>query len=167
MQVAHAQDGGAHPAPSGLASLISDLGALSMLALLVGLLRPSTFRFLFREKTTRKRVGWTFGVAMFACIVASGNMAPKRVEQTVAQSAPSAVAPGKGESAVRAAESRAKVAEARAVRAEKAAASANPNAKSGSAESEAKAAPKDESLSSNVEEVDIPGMGKRQVGTGR
>lgn len=176
VQVANAQASGAQPAPSGLYSLVSTLSVFAFFALLVGLFRPKTFAFLFKEKATRGRVCGVFGAAWFFLVVLSGPLRPKRVasapiQTTVAQSAPqSVVAPSKSQDAVRLAESRAKAAEARAERAEKAAASANANAKSGSAgegESaapEPKAARKDDSLASNVEVVDIEGVGKREVG---
>ncbi len=170
VQVANAQTTGAQPAPSELYSLVSTLSVFAFFALLVGLFRPKTFAFLFKEKATRGPVCGVFGAAWLFLVVLSGPLRPKPVATAANPGAASVAAPGKNESAVRAAESRAKSAEARAVRAEKAAASANANAKSGSAgggESaapEPKAAPKDESLASNVEVVDIEGVGKREVG---
>ncbi len=174
VQVAHAQSTGAQTAePSGIYSLVSTLSVFAFFALLVGLFRPKTFAFLFKEKATRGRVCGVFGAAWLFLVILSGPLRPKPVATapttTVAQSAP-----GRRESAVRAAEQRAKAAEARAVRAEKAAASANAKAsakpkdeskdESVAAESTSQTAPKDDSLPSNVEEVDVEGLGKRQIG---
>ena len=176
VHVAHAQASGAPAAqPSALYSLVSMLSVFAFLGLLVGAVRPKTFGFLFKEKATRGRVCSTFGAAWLFLVVLSGPLRPRPVAtaptQSASQSAPQAnAATGKSQDAVRLAENRAKAAEARAERAEKAAAMANAKAKSStqnesaSPESAPSAAPKDESLPSNVKEIEVQGLGKRQIG---
>jgi hypothetical protein len=173
VQAANAQASGAPAAqPSALYSLVSTLSVFTFLALLVGLFRPKTFAFLFKEKATRGCVCGVFGATWFFLVVLSGPLRPKPVATANAPTQ-STAAPGKAQDAVRLAENRAKAAEARAARAEKAAASANASAKKSREKNDAqnefavidpKAAPKGEELPSNVEVVDIPGVGKRQAG---
>ena len=185
VQFAHAQASGAPAAKSGgLYSLLSMLSALAFFALLVGVVRPKTFTFLFKEKTTRKRVCGIFGAAMVGFAIVASAVEPKPVapaQETAAKSAQT-----KAQSEASAAEQRAKAAEARAERAEKAAAVASANAfsktgnpkaprskgqsASGKEAAQEAAAPKTrianggEELPSNVTVMNIPGVGSRQVG---
>lgn len=183
MQVASAQSTGTQTeVPGGggfLASLFSGLGALSLLALVVGLISPNSFRFLFKERTSRKRVGWTLGAAMLFFVTVSGSMSPtQRSSATQGSATPNAT---NQNAQVRVAENRAKAAEARAAKAERAAASANAKSKErASAKADAKSeassgettttdpapetAPAKEPLPDNIEVVDIPGVGKREAG---
>ena len=178
VQIASAQTNGAQTAaPSALSSLVSTLSVFAFLALLVGLFRPKTFAFLFKEKATRGRVCGAFGAAWLFLVILDGPLKPKRVATTPTTTA--TVAQPQSQNAVRLAENRAKAAEARAARAEKAAAVSNAKAsakaKTQSARRVAKsavaveapasdAAPAKETLPDNITVQDIPGVGKRQVG---
>ena len=198
VQVAHAQSSGTQTAvPSALSSLVSTLGVFAFLALIVGLFRPKTFAFLFKEKATRGRVCGTFGAAWLFLVILGPPLVPRRVATTqVAQNTTQgSSASGKSSDAVRLVENRAKAAEARATRADKAAAVSNAkeNASAKSRDANRKDANREEAnrrqvnkdlgipdsllppqtapnstssaeLPDNVSEIEIEGVGKRQIG---
>ena len=72
-----------------MANLFAVLFLTSLICLVVGLIAPNSFTFLFRKKPTRKMIGLTYGIAAIAFFILVGFFVPNsKISGAATENAP-------------------------------------------------------------------------------